>query len=138
MALGTLALHQLEAKLPKVISPETHGIIDYGHAAFFATVAAVYWKSNRRAALAAAGTSAFVLVQSLLTDYKWGAKKLIPFSVHGKMDGGFAALSLGLPETFGFEGTVPATIFHVNAFVEAAVVGLTDWSDERARAEEKE
>ncbi len=137
MALGTLALHQLEAKLPKVISPETHGIIDYCHAAFFATMAAVCWKSNRRAAVAAASTSALVLVQSLFTDYKWGTKKLIPFSVHGQMDGGFAALSLGIPKTFGFEGTVPATIFHVNAFVEATVVGLTDWNDARAKAEEK-
>ncbi|MGI4830731.1 MAG: hypothetical protein ACRYFU_21430 [Janthinobacterium lividum] len=137
MALGTLALHQLEAKLPKVISPKTHGLVDYGHAAFFATMAAVCWKKNRRAAYAAAFTSAFVLVESLFTDYKYGVKKLIPFSVHGQMDGGFAAASLGIPKAFGFEGTVPATIFHVNAFVEATVVGLTDWSDERARAEEK-
>ena len=136
MALGTLALHQLEAKLPKVISPKTHGIIDYCHAAFFATVAVVCWKSNRRAALAAAGTSALVIVQGLLTDYKWGIKKVIPFETHGQMDGGFAALSLGIPKTFGFEGTVPATIFHVNAFVEATIVGLTDWNNERAHAGE--
>lgn len=136
MALGTLALHQLEAKLPKVISPKTHGIIDYCHAAFFATMAAVCWKKNRKAAIAAAGTSALVLVQSLLTDYKWGIEKVIPFEVHGQMDGGFAALSLGIPKSFGFEGTTPATVFHVNAFVEATIVGLTDWSNERARAGE--
>jgi hypothetical protein len=136
MALGTLALHQLEAKLPKVISPKTHGLIDYGHAAFFATVAAVLWKSNRKAAVAAAGTSAFVLVQSLLTDYKWGAKKVIPFDVHGQMDGAFAAASLGIPKAFGFADTPAAKIFQVNAFVESTVVGLTDWNNERARAEE--
>ncbi len=136
MPLGTLALHQLEAKLPKWISPQTHGIIDYSHAALFATVAAIYWKRNRRAAVAAASTSALVLVQSLLTDYKFGVKKLIPFSVHGQMDGSFAAASLAIPKTFGFEGTAPARIFHINAFVEAAVVGLTDWNDKRARAEE--
>ncbi len=135
MALGTLALHQLEARLPKVISPQIHGIIDYSHAVFFATVAAVCWKRNRPAALAAATTSALVLVESLLTDYKYGVRKVIPFSVHGQMDGGFAAASLAIPKAFGFEGTVPATIFHANAFVEAAVVGLTDWSDDRARAE---
>ncbi len=136
MALGTLALHQLEAKLPKVISPKTHGIIDYCHAAFFATMAVVCWKSNRRAALAAASTSALVIVEGLLTDYKWGVKKVIPFEVHGQIDGGFAALSLGIPKAFGFEGTVPATIFQVNAFVESTVVGLTDWNNERAQAGE--
>lgn len=137
MALGTLALHQLEAKLPKVISPETHGIIDYCHAAFFATMACVLWKKNRRAAVAAASTSGLVLVQSLLTDYKWGVRKLIPFEVHGQMDGAFAAASLGIPKAFGFEGTGAATVFHVNAFVESTVVGLTDWNNGRARAEEK-
>lgn len=136
MALGTLALHQLEAKLPKVISPKTHGLIDYGHAAFFATVAAVCWKSNRKAAIAAAGTSALVLVQSLLTDYRWGVQKLIPFEVHGEMDGGFAALSLGIPKAFGFEETPAANIFRANAFVEATVVGLTDWNNQRAHAGE--
>lgn len=136
MALGTLALHQLEAKLPKVISPTTHGIIDYCHAAFFATMAAVLWNKNRRAAVACASTSALVLGESLFTDYKWGVKKAIPFEVHGQLDGGFAAASLGIPKTFGFEGTGAATIFHVNAFVEATVVGLTDWNNERARAEE--
>ena len=132
MALGTLALHQLEAKLPKVISPKTHGIIDYCHAAFFATLALVCWKSNRRAAVAAASTSALVIVQGLLTDYKWGVKKIMPFEVHGQIDGSFAALSLGIPKAFGFEGTVPATIFKANAFVEATVVGLTDWNNQRA------
>ena len=136
MALGTLALHRLEAKLPKVISPKTHGIIDYCYAAVFATLATVWWKRKRKAAMAAASTSGLVLVQSLLTDYKCGVKRVIPFKVHGQMDGGFAALSLGIPKAFGFEGTGPATVFHVNAFVVATVVGLTDWSNERARAEE--
>ena len=136
MAPGTPPLHQLEAKLPKVISPKKHGIIDYCHAAFFATMAVMCWKSNRRAALAAAGTSTLVLVQSLLTDYKWGVQKLIPFSVHGQMDGGFAAFSVGIPKTFGFADTPAARVFEINAFVEATVVGLTDWSDERARAGE--
>ena len=136
MPLGTLALQQIEAKLPKVISPKVHGLIDYSHAAFFATVAAICWKTNRRAAAAAAGTSALVLVQSLLTDYRWGAAKVIPFEVHGQMDGGFAALSLGIPKAFGFEGTGPAKIFEVNAFVEATIVGLTDWNNERAHAGE--
>lgn len=138
MPLGTLALHQLETRLPKVIGPQTHGIIDYCHAAFFAAMAAVCWKSNRRAALAAASTSGFVLVQSLLTDYKYGVKREIPFSVHGQMDGGFAALSLAIPKLFGFSDTPAANVFRANAFVEGTVVGLTDWSNERARAEEQQ
>lgn len=136
MPLGTIALHQIETRLPKVISPTTHGIIDYCHAAFFAGMALVCWKNNRRAAVAAASTSAFVLVESLLTDYPLGVERVIPFSVHGQMDGGLAAASLAMPKLFGFSGTGAAKVFQANAFVEATVVGLTDWSSERARAEE--
>lgn len=137
MPLVTAALQQLEARLPKVISPTTHGIIDYCHAAFFATFAAICWKRNRPAAIAAAGTSGLVLVQSLFTDYKPGLKHLIPFSVHGQLDGGFAAFSLAIPKTFGFAETKAARVFQINALVEATVVGLTDWNDDKARAEEK-
>lgn len=136
MPLGTLALHQIETRLPKVISPTAHGVIDYSHAAFFAGMAALCWKKNRPAAIAAAGTSAFILVQSLLTDYKLGVKHVIPFAVHGKMDAGFAAASLAVPSAFGFGGTAAARVFQANAFVESAVVGMTDWSSDRARAEE--
>ena len=52
------------------------------------------------------------------------------------MDGSFAALSLAIPKTFGFEKTAAANIFHANAFVEATIVGLTDWNNQRAHAGE--
>ena len=136
MSLATFALQQVEAKLPKVISPTTHGIIDYCHAAFFAGLAVICWKSDKRAAVAAAGTSALVLVEGLLTDYKPGVKRILPFSVHGRIDGSLAAISMAIPRTFGFENTKQARIFKINAFVVATVVGLTDWNDERARAKQ--
>ena len=136
MSLATFALQQVEAKLPKVISPTTHGIIDYCHAAFFAGMAVVCWKKHERAAIAAAGTSALVLLESLLTDYKPGVKRMLPFSVHGRIDSSFAVISMAIPRTFGFEGTSQARVFKINALVEAVVVGLTDWNDDRARAEQ--
>lgn len=137
MAFSSTTLRQLEKRLPKIISPTTHGIVDYCHAAFFATVAIVCWKKNRRAAYAAAGTSAFVLTEALFTDYKPGVKRVIPFSVHGQLDGGFAALSPAIPWIFGFSGTKAARIFQLNSLVEGTAVGLTNWSDARAQAEEQ-
>ncbi len=136
MALTTIAIRQLEKRLPKVISPTTHGVIDYCHAGFFATMAVVCWKRNKPAALAAAGTSALVLAQSLFTDYKPGLKRVLPFSVHGQLDGAFAAFSLAVPRLFGFADTKAARVFQINSFVESTIVGLTDWNDIRARAEE--
>ena len=62
-----------DAAVPKVISPTVHGIIDYCHAAFFFTVGVLCARShNKAAARAAFATSGFILVQSLLTDYRFG------------------------------------------------------------------
>ena len=138
MSVANIAVNQLESRLPKVIDARKHGIIDYCHAAFFLGMAYVCRKSEPRAALAALCTGSFVLVQSLLTDYPLGAKKVIPFKVHGQMDAAFAASSFMVPKVFGFPGTTAANVFTGNSFVEAAVVGATDFSSERARSEESE
>jgi hypothetical protein len=133
MSLLSSALNLLESRLPKVIDAGTHGLIDYGHAAFFLGMAVVCRKSNPRAAAAALATGGFVLAESLLTDYPLGVKPVISFEAHGKLDAGFAATSLAIPGVFGFEGTGAAKVFKMNAFVEAVVVGLTDFHSERAR-----
>jgi hypothetical protein len=130
-------LKTVESRLPKVIDAKTHGVIDYCHAAFFFGMALLSRRTNPRAATAALITGAFVLVESLLTDYPLGAEPVIPFQTHGRMDAGFAASSLMVPRIFGFEGTHAATVFKTNAFVESAVVGLTDFNTERAREEKR-
>ncbi len=136
MSLATAALGEVEKRLPKVIDARTHGIIDYCHAAFFFGMAIFCARRNKRAATAALATGAFILAESLLTDYPFGAKKVIPFETHGRMDSGFAASSFGMPKLFGFSGTAAAQVFTINGFVEGAVVGMTDWDSERARREE--
>lgn len=138
MSVATIAINQLESRLPKVIDARKHGMIDYCHAAFFLGMAYVCRKSEPRAALAALITGSFVLVESLLTDYPLGIKKVIPFKVHGQMDAAFAASSFMVPRVFGFSDSPAASVFKGNGFVEAAVVGATDFSSERARSEESE
>jgi hypothetical protein len=138
MSVATALVEKLEERLPKVIDARTHGIIDYCHAAFFFGMALMCRKSNPRAAIAAAATGGFVLVESLLTDYPLGAAKIIPFSVHGQMDAAFAASSFAVPRLCGFSGTPAAAIFTTNGFVEGTVVGMTNWDSDDARAEEQE
>jgi len=119
--------------MPKVIDARTHGALDYLHAGFFIGMAWYLRRRQPRAAVAAAVTGGYLLAQSLLTDYPLGASKVIPFSVHGQMDAAFAAASMNMPRIFGFEGTPASMIFKGNTAVEGAVIGLTDWSSERAR-----
>jgi len=125
-----------DAVLPKVITPTMHGIIDYCHAAFFFTVGLLCARSqNKAAARAAYATSGFILVQSLLTDYRFGAKPVISFKTHGKMDAVFASSSWMLPLIFGFKGTPAGRIFEGNSLAEASVVAITDWDSQRAHEE---
>ena len=135
MSLATVALGEVEKRLPKVIDARTHGIIDYCHAAFFLGMAIFCARRNRRAAKAALATGAFILAESLLTDYPMGANKVIPFETHGRLDAAFAGSSFVVPAWFGFSGTPEAEIFKINGFVEGMVVGLTDWDSDRARIE---
>lgn len=127
-----------DAVLPKVISPSVHGIIDYCHAAFFFTVGVVCARSdNKAAARAAFATSGFIFVQSLLTDYRFGAKPVLSFETHGKMDAVFASASWMLPLLFGFKDTAAGRIFEGNSLAEASVVAATDWNSQRAHEERK-
>ena len=135
MSLARQDAKSLRAELPKVISPTAHGVIDYCHAAFFFTVGLLCSRSNKRAARAAFATSGFILIQSLLTDYRFGVKPVFSFETHGKMDSVFAASSWMVPMLFGFKRTGAAKIFETNSLAEGSVVAMTDWSNQRARQE---
>ncbi len=135
MPLITQAIDAAGKRLPKVIDARTHGLIDCAHATFFIGMALVCRKKNPRAALAALCTGSFVLVQSLMTDYPLGAEPILSFQAHGSLDASFAALSPAIPRIFGFAGTAAATVFRANAFVEGAVVGLTDFDSGRAQTQ---
>ena len=134
MSIGTVVLGSLERRLPKVIDARTHGVIDYCQAAFFFGMALVCRKKNKKAAKAAWATGAFILAESLLTDYPMGAAKVVPFATHGRMDAGLAATSFMIPGWFGFSGTAEAQVFRINGFVEGIVAGMTDWESGRGRA----
>lgn len=122
--------------IPTVISPAAHGIIDYCHAAFFFTVGVFCARSHNKAASRAAfATSGFILVQSLLTDYRFGAKPVISFETHGKMDAVFASSSWVMPLLFGFKDTAAAKIFEGNSLAEASVLAMTDWDSQRSHKE---
>ncbi len=135
MSIANAALGILERRLPKVINARTHGIIDYCHAGFFFGMAIFCARRNRRAATAALATGAFILTESLLTDYPLGAAKVLSFETHGELDSILAASSFAMPRVLGFSDSPEASVFKMNGFAEGMVVGMTDWDSERARQE---
>ncbi|MCI0349813.1 MAG: hypothetical protein L0Z53_10340 [Acidobacteriales bacterium] len=128
MPLLQSAAQGLTDRLPTVISPRTHAIIDYATAAAFLTMGGVLWRRNRRAALASLLCGGAELLTSLLTDYPGGVAKAITFPAHGRIDAGLAAMTATMPTYFGFDDTAQSRFFRVQGIGMAAVAGLTDFT----------
>lgn len=119
-------------KLPKVIGPKTHAIIDYAMAGSFLTMGALWLKSNKKAAIGSFICGGAVLANSLLTDYPGGVAEVISFETHGKIDVGLAAATLTMPRLLGLSGNGAAWFYRLQAVAETAVVGMTDFKQSEA------
>lgn len=115
-------------RLPTVISPRTHAVIDYATAATFLTMGGLLWRKNRRAALASLICGGSELLTNVLTDYPGGVSKAISFPLHGRIDAGLATMAGTIPKFFAFEDTAQARFFGLMAIGIGAVTGLTDFT----------
>jgi hypothetical protein len=115
-------------KLPKVIGPKTHAIIDFAVAGSFLAMGAMWLGSHKRAAIGSFICGGAALTNSLLTDYPGGVADVISFETHGKIDVGLAAATALMPRLLGFSNEGPAWFFRAQSGAETVVVGLTDFS----------
>lgn len=125
--LNAVLDNELMNKVPKVISPTTHGVIDYAVVAHYFLAAGVCWRNNKRAGIAALANGAAVLSLSMFTDYWGDGRKPISFETHGKVDviqGLSAALA---PVLLGFADEPSAAFFWGQAASEVGVLALTDF-----------
>ena len=122
------------SRLPKVIDPKTHAVLDYVTTAYFLITAGMFWGRHRRAAATALVNGLSVLGLSLITDYPGGAVPLISFD-RGHRTGDIiqAAMAAGMPTLLGFGDKKQALPFRLQALNEVAVVGLTDWEGQKVR-----
>src|ERR1044071_8534345 len=104
MAIFQSGVQMLSNRMPKVISPRTHAIIDYATAASFFAMGAYLWKRNRRAAVASLICGAAEVGTAAVTAYPGGVRPYIIFEQHRKID---AAIS-------GIVATMPNTLFFAN------------------------
>lgn len=118
-------------RLPKVVDPATHSVLDYQTISYFFVLAGIYWGGNNRAATAALINGGMVLGLSMLTDYPGGLKK-ISFRDHGKGDVMQALTAAAAPSMMGFGSEGAALPFRLQALNEAIVIGITDFDSERA------
>ncbi len=116
-------------QIPGVIDAKAHSVIDYVHVVTNFAVAALLWKKNRKAAYAAAGLGAGVLLNTLMTDYPLGVFRVWSFRTHGIQDYGGAAASAALPTLLGFADRPEAWFFHIQGAAETGIAALSDYSD---------
>lgn len=138
MALMQKGVMAVTERMPKVISPKTHAIIDYATAGSFFLMGALLWNRNRRAALGSMLCGAMEAGTAMMTDYPGGVKPLLSFQTHGRIDAGFAGFVAALPNVMMFGDEPEANFFRGQAVALAAVTGLTDFSNGRARGRRSE
>src|SRR5437764_4444556 len=127
MALTDMATRAMTDKLPKVIKPKAHAVLDYAMAGAMFTLAAFFWKRNKRAAIGAIVCGGATVTTALLTDYPGGVKPMITFETHGRIDAGMAGLTATMPTFLAFGDEEEAKYFRGAALAETIITGMTDF-----------
>lgn len=115
-------------KMPKLIEPKAHAIIDYAMAAAFFGMAAFFWRRNKRAALSALLCGSAETITALCTDYPGGVVHEITFETHGAIDFSLSGLAASLPGILRFSDEPESRFFRVQGIALATVTGLTDFT----------
>ena len=129
-------------KMPKVINPTAHAIIDYATAASFFTMAAIFWRRNKRAAISCLVCGGAETVTAMLTNYPGGVTDAISFETYGRIDFGMSGLISSMPNLLRFSDESESSFFRLQGMAMAAVTGLTDFTgtgevDQRDRLDER-
>lgn len=131
MPITTSVANILTKRLPKLMTPKGHAIADYLSIVGFFVAGALFWRLNRRAAMAAFVCGGAELAVNLVTDYPGGVRKLISFPFHEKMDLGLAAMAASIPEFMGFADERQRAFFLAQAGIITATTNLTTFSRPR-------
>ena len=115
------------SRMPKTISPRAHAALDYAIAGSFILMGALFWKRNRRAAVGALFCGGATAAVSLLTDYPGGVRKVIPYSLHGKIDSGLVAMTAAIPRVMNIDDQREAKFFSRQALAKTAITAMTDF-----------
>lgn len=123
--------------LPRMISPKAHAVLDYVNIGAFLAASSVFWRRNKRAAIAAMICGSAELAVSLLTDYPGGAKRVIHFGARSEIDLGLAAMTATMPEFLAFKDEREKRFFVLQGMLLSAATGLTQFPDKPDRAERR-
>jgi hypothetical protein len=127
MAFLDNGVRMLSSRMPKMISPKAHAIIDCATAAAFFGMGAYLWRRNRRAAVASLICAAAEVATAAVTDYPGGLRPYISFEQHGKIDSMISGIVATMPNMLFFANHPSAQFFRGQGVLMAATTGMTDF-----------
>ena len=110
----------------RFLTPTLHGLVDYLAAAGLLTMPFILGLGNSAplAKWLAVGSGVAVVIYSLLTDYRYGAFRILPFRKHLAVDTLAAVVFALAPSVLGFHG-LDAWYYWANSAAVFLVVGLS-------------
>jgi len=127
MPLLESGLRYAAGRMPKVIKPGPHAVLDYAVAGIFLAMGARLWKRNRRAAVGSLVCGGVAAINAMITDYPGGVVHAIDYRTHGQIDASLAAMTAAAPKFLGFSDDDEARFFGIQALAETVVTSLTDY-----------
>ena len=131
MALMQKGVALAANRMPKMISPRVHSALDYAVAGSFLLAGALFWKRNRKAAVASLLCGGATAAVSLLTDHSGERSKPISFAMHGQIDTGLITMTAAMPKLVNIEGTREAKFFSRQAVAKTAITAMTNFDYEQ-------
>jgi len=127
MALWQKGLRMAAGRMPKLIGPGTHAVLDYAVAGSFLLMGVLFWKRNKRAAVGSMLCGGAAAANLMLTEYPGGSPKLIGYRAHGNIETGIAGMTAAMPRLLRFEDEPEARFFGVSALANTMIATLTDY-----------
>jgi hypothetical protein len=124
-------------RMPNVISPTAHAIIDYVTVGAFFIMGAALWRRNKRAALGSLMCGSTELATVMITDFPGGVAKVIDLPTHLRIDMGLAAIAATLPDFMGFKDESESKWFRLLGLNITANAGLTNPGKEKLSKRER-
>jgi hypothetical protein len=123
--------------LPKVISPRAHTIAHYSTATLFGIAAALFWRNNKRAALASLVCGAAETGVAVMTGSRQGRRRAITPAMHRRIDLGLSTMAASMPQFLAFDHEREKMFFRTQSAVIAAVAVLTNFEPAAGIAQEQ-
>jgi hypothetical protein len=111
-------------EMPRPISTRTHGVIDYiTSGTLMALPFLLGWEGRARGLALGAGIA--TLGTSLMTNYEYGAVKLLPMKAHLSIDAAQASALMSAPKIMNGDGRWAGRILAMIGAMESAVGAMT-------------